>query len=787
MTRLRDVSGAATDARDDRHDAGPQAPSGATPKPRVHVARAELVLARAAHLPLGVLDIRRQDPLQSMAAAITDVRPDLGETVEACVDLVPLTPARVGHLARRATRSGSQDTSSLTAMAHGLVRGTGSLLWEILQEFLPHSREAAASASRPSGPARVGGAEPNKFAITEPVFAVQVLLRCTSEIPGRAQSHLRALIGAFDVYRGENWWRVRGIRVPGRHLGADTVFYRRSFDRRFASGLARPAATSVVTVSEIAALLKPPTRHCESLAVLRSRGWVPPAPRELPTYVPGKGLVRLGYINDINGEERLVGVPWSEVLFSARFGKAGYGKTEQALAQAIDIARAGGGVWFLDPHADGWRRAKPYLADPALRPRLWEVDLTVRGPNHRLPSWNPLSMEGFSEEHIEDRVDAVVTSFTTALGWADTANRAKAILTKACEALCWLALRLPPECAPTIFQLPTLLDDELWRTAVLPVLPPSVRRYWETAFPKISAEATPVITNAVNRLRTSRTLSAFLGASRSTYDVRHAMDTGKIVFVCTPGSGESNKLLTSFLIYDLFRAGRSRADIPPEKRRRADAFVDELAAVDGASRGHLAAILEQLRKYRVALHAMNQMPDRLTGDTRRALLQNQSVLMTSAAAVDGARTVAREFGQGILPGTVVELERFHHIVTATLAGQRTTPFRLRGLHVDDEYAEHYHPEWAQAVDTALDDNLSRRPVGEILAELETLDERILRALSDGPAYRSPRGPSRAATRGSGAGIDLTGPVGLDGDPTRADHNDPDDGHRTPRPYTSTVE
>ncbi|WP_245805219.1 type IV secretory system conjugative DNA transfer family protein [Amycolatopsis australiensis] len=162
-----------------------------------------------------------------------------------------------------------------------------------------------------------------------------------------------------------------------------------------------------------------------------------------------------------------------------------------------------------------------------------------------------------------------------------------------------------------------------------------MRRYWTDSFPKLAPDATTVVTNIINRLRTSPTLSAFLGSSVTTYDVRRGMDTGRIVFVCTTGSGETNKLITSFMIHDLFRAGRSRADTPVERRRRCDAFVDELAAVDGASRGYLAAILEQLRKYRVALRATNQMPDRLSAETRRALLQNQSLLMTSAAAIDG--------------------------------------------------------------------------------------------------------------------------------------------------------
>lgn len=703
---------------------------------QVHVARGELVLAQPAHLALKALPVRPDDPLQSLANALGDVRPDLGERVDVCLDLIPLTPARIRHLARRTAPGGGSS---------GIARTVVDALTEILAEFMPTARGGR------RGPVGPVSAESTKFATDEPVFAVQLLIRCQSEIPGRAESHLRSVTGAFDIYRGDNYWRTRGVRVLGRHLGSDTILMRRRFDQRFASGLAKPR--SLVTASEIAALLKPPSGRCQSPAIARSRGWVLPAPREVPTYRPGAGLVRLGYVTDVNGEDRLVGIPLRELLFSARFGKAGFGKTEEALVQAIEIARLGGGVWFLDPHADGWQRAKPYLSDPALRSRLWEVNLDVRGRGKRLPGWNPLSMQGFSEEDIEDRVDAVVTSFATALGWGDTAPRAKSILTKACEALCYLAMRLPPDCAPTIFQIPTLLDDDTWRTEVLRYLKPSVRRYWIDSFTKLAPDATTVVTNIINRLRTSPTLSAFLGSSVTTYNVRRAMDSGKIVFVCTTGTGETNKLITSFMIYDLFRAGRSRADTPVEKRRRCDAFVDELAAVDGASRGYLAAILEQLRKYRVALHAMNQMPDRLAAETRRALLQNQSLLMTSAAAIDGARTVAREYGGLVQPVTITELEQYHHVVTVTLGGQRTTPFKIRGLHVDDEFAEHFHPEWNTDVDTCLDQNLARRPIGEVLDELEDLDDRILDALSGGmPAPMSRRG--RPPGRSSGAAVEL---------------------------------
>jgi hypothetical protein len=197
----------------------------------VQVARAELVLARPVHLPLAALPIRPADSLQTLANALGNVRPDLGESVDICLDLIPLTPARIRHQVRQIARESGSGS--------GLFGAVTEVVTDLIGEFLPIARSAGARRTATKSAQRVT----NKFATGEPVFAIQVLLRSESEIPGRAQAHLRSVIGAFGVFRGENYWRVRGPRVFGRHFGADTVLVRRSFDRRGArprTGCRRP-------------------------------------------------------------------------------------------------------------------------------------------------------------------------------------------------------------------------------------------------------------------------------------------------------------------------------------------------------------------------------------------------------------------------------------------------------------------------------------------------------------------------------------------------------------------
>ncbi|MEV6818434.1 hypothetical protein AB0M72_06735 [Nocardiopsis dassonvillei] len=687
--------------------------------PRTHVARAELVLARDTHVPLREVGLR-PDPLSSIAAAVASVRQDLGERVDICVDLRPLTPARVSHLIRRARQQ--QGGGGWAARGLGAA---GSLVMEFVDEVLPGPATSAPTrASSAQPPAPVAGPV-SKFTVEEPVFAAQVLIRATSEIPGRAQAHLHQVLAAFETWSGQNHWRTAGLNLGLMHLGADAWPWRRSFDRRMDTGLFAPRGQSLLTGGELAGLLKPPTRHCQGRNVARSHGLVAPPPPGLPTYTGQPDVLPVGYTTSGEGTERLVGTPLEDLYFSLRIGKSRYGKTETALVQSLALALGGNGVWYMDPHADGWHRAAPMLTSPQVLARLWEIDLTVRGDDHRIAGYNPLDMStpGTRREHIEDRVDAVVTAISSALMWNDTASRARTILTRACETLCHLGLRLPANTQPTLFQIPRLLNDEAWRDPLLRFLPESLKRFWTGTFAKYPPDATPTVTNVIERLASSPTLMAFFGSSTSTYNVRAAMDEGKVVFVCPPG-GDIGRIVNCLLVYDLFRAGRSRGDMPAQERRRYDVMIDELTAIDGASKGHLAAILEQLGKFGVRLHAMTQMAQRLSRATRDALLQNQSLLSSTAGDVDAVRVVTRQWAGEVHPDTLVNLPRYHHVVSTTVNGETTLPFKVRGALLEELFAEHHAPDRLPLQQKAIDTNLRRRRIGDVLADLETLDKRI---------------------------------------------------------------
>jgi hypothetical protein len=207
-----------------------------------------------------------------------------------------------------------------------------------------------------------------------------------------------------------------------------------------------PARRRVVTASEVAGFLKPPTRRCPARNVLRSGGVVGEAPERLAEFHGQRDLIPLGRVVGEHGV-RTVGVPLEGTFFSYTAGRSRYGKTETAIGQFVHLVRSGHGGFFLDPHEDAIERIKAHLTDEGLRDRVIEIDLATR--SDRQPGWNLLATHG---RPPHEQVDAVVDAFASTLGWDETNTRALNLTTQAAQALIELARTLPPELAPTIFK-----------------------------------------------------------------------------------------------------------------------------------------------------------------------------------------------------------------------------------------------------------------------------------------------------------------------------------------------
>ncbi|HEX7245093.1 MAG TPA: hypothetical protein VF245_05955 [Solirubrobacterales bacterium] len=705
--------------------------------------RTELILARPSVEPLARLD-NEPDPLQPFAAAMASLRPQDGERSTVCLDLLPAAGRRRTRLRRRLKRQARR--------AHGERRS----LMEVLDG---ERRRDTADPAELIDRRLVGQALDAKLRDAGPLFEAQVLLCCQAAERPRAKLAMQSLLAAFEPFAAQNWLRPAGLGIGDAvFFGSDFPTRRRGFDRRLSSGLFRPARRSILTAREVAGFLKPPTVHCLGENVLRS-GTLLPAPPELPTFEKAKDdLIPLGRIAG-EGGERVVGVRAADTFFSYVAGRSRYGKTETAIAQFVHLVRSSHGGLFLDPHADALQRIRPYLDDPDVACRVVEIDLSS-ARLESLPGWNLFELSGSEPAAAESRVEAIVDAFASTLQWGEQSTRAINLTTQAAGALAAIAPVLPPELAPTIFQLPTLLSNERWRAAALPFLPKASQAFWIDRFPLLAQEAITPLTNLVDRLRHSTPISALLGQSQSTYRVRDAMDNGQIVLACPGSGGTRERLLANLLLFDLLHAARTRSELAPAARRPFWVFLDEVQSYDGAASGNLAALLEQSAKFGLRAVVLNQNPERLNPQTLNALTTNRSHLLATALNSHAAALLTKEWAGQPNPAALTKLGRYRFIAQVTHRGELSKPFALGGIRVEDVLEAPAAHGKASASEAA-----GRLPAGEVIAHLETLDERILAKLEE--LKRKPGASERSAPAsedGAARPAPLWAPTGEGGQP-----------------------
>ncbi|MFI5831979.1 ATP/GTP-binding protein [Streptomyces sp. NPDC051578] len=713
----------------------------ATPVPRVddkrreHVVRAVFTLhgkpgSKLREVPLD------PDPLQPLIDAVADLRSELGDLAEVCVDL---SPASRWHLAVRRfqamQRAREQTWREAQQEARWLTRESADSVPVALRRLLDpaewsgHPRGQMLMSPQPRRVER--DVVLGKLAHSSGLVRVQFLVRCASDKEGRAESRLTRIGAALDVYAGASRLSALGFAVGPLRIGPDWRPWRGRFDEQWSTGVMRPARGGWAQIEELAGLLKPPTVAAR-LPVLET---------DMPTYVMGKDLLPQGWYREADGRERLLATHEDDTLFEVQSGKAGWGKTMRAQVHAIASAHNGRGLAFVDPHGDSFEDVARYIAHPDIIDRVALFDLTVRGEQDMLGCWNPLDMSDGQPRHKVTA--AVVDAFAGALGWSDiTAPRALTIFTKAVEALVAVNAQAVkaevPEQQATIFQVRALLTDATFRHLAVATLDSEAQQWWKGSFPDLPREALPTVVNPLERLGSSPVLRAFLGCPVSGYDIRRAMDEGQVVWICPSGTGPTDRLLTSLIVHDFLRAGLSRRDLPERKRRSFRFYLDELISLDQESSTVLAEITEQLRKFGCRLHGMTQLLHRLTPATRAALVQNASCLSTTAGSVEAIAQVTDQWPDTITPRDIAGLERWRHYASFTIAGKRIGPLLIRGPELSEVFGKRAEPKKIGALRKAAHANAGALPLAELTALALAQEERVrtfltTRSTTDGDA------------------------------------------------------
>lgn len=349
-------------------------------------------------------------------------------------------------------------------------------------------------------------------------------------------------------------------------------------------------------------------------------------------------------------------------------GKSGTGKSCLIQLLVRDDMEKGYGCAVLDPHGD--------LIDEILRlvPRHRLDDVVLFDPSNPefAPSFNPMAPV---RPELTLRVAmSFLDSFKRTFG-NDWTERMDHVLRYAV-----LGLVNIPGC--NLASLRKMLSDEKFRADIVrQARDESVKRFWLREFTarRKEFEEGPIsrLLNRLDELLATETMRHILGQPGNLFNFREFMDSRKIVLLkISKGvlGSDNASLLGSMLVWKIYEAAMSRADIPAEDREDFYLYVDEFQNFATESFGE---ILSEARKYNLSLTFANQYLNQLPAQIRKTIFGNIANLLSFRIGAEDAATVASEFSPVFSDGDLVNLAIRDFYVKMSINGQVEAPFSGR--------------------------------------------------------------------------------------------------------------
>jgi len=356
-------------------------------------------------------------------------------------------------------------------------------------------------------------------------------------------------------------------------------------------------------------------------------------------------------------------------------GKTGMGKSTLLENMLFSDIQSGKGIAVIDPHGD--------LADSVLKmvPRERTNDVVLFDPADRDYPLSFNMLECRTEEQRPLIASGLMAVFTKL--WPDVwSGRMEHILRNT-------LLALIESSGNSMLGIMRMYADDVFRKKIVArITDPLVKSFWEDEFnswsEKFRTEAVAAIQNKVGQLLSTPLIRNIVGQVASTLDIRHAMDTGKIIIAnLSKGKlGEDNSnFLGSMLVTKFQLDAMSRADVAERDRRDFYLYVDEF---QNFATNSFATILSEARKYRLCLTMANQYIGQLTPDKSNTMLRdavfgNVGTLVSFQIGSEDAEEIAEQFGDEKLKDDLIDLPKYHAYMRLMIDGVTSRPFSVAAL------------------------------------------------------------------------------------------------------------
>ncbi|MBI2638468.1 type IV secretion system DNA-binding domain-containing protein [Candidatus Peregrinibacteria bacterium] len=404
------------------------------------------------------------------------------------------------------------------------------------------------------------------------------------------------------------------------------------------------------------------------------------APMDLPT----EGLL-LGH-NAFRGVKREVRILRKDRMrHHYVIGQTGTGKSVFLGWMARQDIRNGEGLCVIDPHGDLIEDILEYV--PKERAR----DVVIFDPSDQERPMGLNILEAKTPEQRDMASSQATEIFLKLFGDEIFGPRIQHYFRNAC-----LTLVEEEEEGATLIDVPRIfVDDDFMKYKVTKVKNPVVRSFWEHEYastgererqemiPYFSAKFGPFITNTIMRNT--------IGQTRSAFDFREIMDSGKILLIkLSKGAiGDLNtQLLGLVIVARLQMAAMGRVDIPESQRKDFYLYVDEF---QNFATDSFCSILSEARKYHLALIMAHQYINQLVvtkfGSTssqiRDAVFGNVGTMQSFKIGAEDAEYMAKEYAPLLTEQDVIGIANYKAYIKLNINNSTTRPFSLETIWTEE--------------------------------------------------------------------------------------------------------
>lgn len=577
------------------------------------------------------------------------------------------------------------DVDSLTNLL-GFLSKQGPEIRAVIQILVTPTHFNWQKASLSSGKSKVYDKEKGTY--SEKQVANTALISSKSAYPG-GRTTIRVVVGSDNPVLGTEGLEAVVSGIAGTYgalgIGDGNRFKMRKVLLTKDSFLGRvknrsfgfmERRTQIMNAAELATIWHPTGKTVSGIKNIR---WGKQLPGEPPPTLPSaqtlsdeeKKKTNFFAKAEFKNEETIFGI--KEVDRRRHIyiiGKTGAGKSTLIANMAIDDIRRGRGIGIVDPHGDLAETILEYI------PKRRMNDVIYLEP---FDTDRPFAMNVLEVRHNQQK-DLVASGIVAIFGklYANSwGPRLEYILRNTILTL----LELPEA---TLADALRLLSDKRWRDKKLEKIHDEVLyNFWKYEFDtytdKLRVEAISPIQNKIGQFVSSRMIRNIIGSTKSTIDLQHIMDEGKILILnLSQGKlGEDNAaLLGAMIITQIQLAAMNRSYIKEEDRRDFFLYVDEFQNFATSS---FIKILSEARKYRLALTLTNQYIEQLTEEIQRAVFGNVGTLISFVMGSRDAEMFSKEYASMYTPADLVNLGKHEIVLKLCIDNMTSTPFPAKTL------------------------------------------------------------------------------------------------------------